>query len=365
MNLYKLGLKILNSYREKDFEKTLKYIDKYLSNKENGIYSGLLHMYIVSLINLSRREEALNYIELACNYWPNIYTTSQLVELYIMCGDCDSAENILRKKTNDFDLYYNAARAYLLYGYYYSAKYWFKYILSKTNDQQLIEKVKKYISEINNYINNSTFIQTSYINYKNNGKKLEPGQIIYQNSKYLETTDSKASKRPYVIWKVEDEKVYCFPVESKKDEKKPYNYVLMQQYYPNFDFDRIIRDEVICVDEKRIEKIIDIVRPYDYENILKNVYSSYCFRHEFDNCGFVKHYASNLNIQKGDIIMIYNNDDCSRNYYIVESVNNDTYGVYETISDGENYTIKNDKLIYFTNNDFIIKKSTNKKLVLK
>lgn len=353
MNLVKLEYEIKKAYDNKDFKKALEKIYLYLSEKDSGVYGTLMLFYINCLINTGKIEEAYKCINITRKNWPYLYSDKDLVELYIICDKTKDSETILNKRSNDKKLYYNSARAYMLNGYYYSSKYWFRYLMTITDDNELIEKSKKFINEIDNHLKNKTFIQTSYIRYKSYGNKLKPGHVIYFHNN-MKTSDEKVNRRPYLVWKVENGKVYCFPITTKI-KTESLNYILKKERYPNYGFDRMVKDKLLCFYEKNVEKIIDEINPYDFYRIMCNMYESYCYKKEADNFGFVYEYASNLEIKKDDIIIIYDVENKKRNYYAVDSASEGVYTAYKIEKMEDKFYVMCDNVYTFTNKDFIIK----------
>lgn len=354
MNLVDLELEIKNAYDNRNFKETLKKIDLYLSLNNSGVYGSLMYFYVDCLINVGRKEDAYKYINITRKFWPYIYSDGDLAELYIICDKIKEAEKILNKRTTDTKLYYTAARAYMLNGYYYESKYWFRYLMSITDDEKLIEKANGFIMEINNHLINKAFIQISYSRYKSYGKSLKPGQIIYFRGKDIVSSDSKVNYRPYLIWKVDGNKIYCFPVTTQI-RREDINYILRKEKYPNYGFDRMIKENILCIDEKDVDKIIDEITPYDYDRVIDRIYKLHCYKNKMDDYGFVLEEANKLGVKKDDIIIIYDTQNQQRNFYAIESVNDSIYTAYKIEKIDDKFHIINDKLYTFTNKDFIIK----------
>lgn len=354
MNLFKLELEIKDAYNNKNYKEALEKINLYLSRKDSGVYGSFMFFFIDCLIKVGRKKEAYQYINITRKIWPYVFSDDEIVKLYIICDRVKEAEKILNSRTNDTKLYYTAAKTYMLNGYYYSSKYWFRYLMSITDDEDLISKSNKFVFEINNHLINKSFIRTSYARYKSYGNRLHAGQIIYYNNENTLSDDNKANHRPYLIWKVDNDKIYCFPVTTKI-KRTDINYVLKKEKYPNIGFDRMIKDKLVCIDEKTVEKIIDEITPYDYDRVIDSIYKSYCHKGIMDKYGFVLEEANKLNIKKDDIISIYDIVSQTRYLYVIDSVKDGIYTSYKVEKINDELKVIYDDIYTFTNKDFIVK----------
>ena len=354
MNLIKLKEEIATLYKMSEFDKAIVCIEKYINSENAGLYGTLIYMYTMCLIKTGRLKEAVECINVTRRVWPYIYEDIQLVEMYIMCDRIDMSEEILRKSPIDARLYFFSARTYMLFEHISLSKYWYERCLKETDERFIVESSKRYLREIDNYIYRNEFLPISYMKYKREYGKLLPGHIFYQNGKIEESGDDKSQIRPYMVWRIVDDKVYCLPVCSWK-EKHECNYVLKKEVYPNYDFDRVIKDHIFCIDEKRVEKIIDKVKPYDYKRILYKIYTLFCYRNEIDEQGFFLDVLNNLDISVDDIICNNNAEKKIKNYYIVTGINDDSYSVNRLIRN-EDGTIEriNEELI-ISKTDYIVK----------
>ena len=90
--------------------------------------------------------------------------------------------------------------------------------LLKDNSYQFDQKIiSKYKIMIDNNLKYGSFIETEYSCFIENGNKLEGGYIVFLKSTPLvedkDYGDLKANYRPYMIWKIEDNDVYLFPLD--------------------------------------------------------------------------------------------------------------------------------------------------------
>ena len=354
MNLIELKEEIAHLYKNFEFDKAIVCIEKYINSENAGIYGSLIYMYTMCLIKTGRLEEASACLDITRRTWPYIYTDVQLVEMYIMCDRIDKSEEILRKSPVDASLYFFSARSYMLFEHISLAKYWYERCIRVTDNNFFVESSKKYLKEIDNYIYSYEFLPISYMKYKRDYGKLLPGHIFYQNSRIEESEDTKSQTRPYMAWKIVDDKVYCFPVCSRK-EKHEFNYILKKEVYPNYDFDRVINDHICCIDEKRIEKIIDKVKPYDYKRILYRLYTVFCHRNQKDDQGFFFDILNNLDICIDDTICTCDAESKTKNYYIVTGVNEDSYSVNKLIKNEDGTIERINEELSINKMDYIVK----------
>ena len=261
--------RIKESYKQKEYSRTLEYLEQYLKIKKFGFYDELFDIYINCQINLGYFENAGKNVNLMNKVFSKFYSEYDLITKYIICGMMDKAKELISNNKLCILDYYYIAKTCFLWGYHEEAKELFNHFLTISNDPHRNKSVKDYLRKIKLYENNkNVFVETDYLNFKKNGNKLEPGHIIYTEKlldiykENISSTDPKKEKRPYMIWKIVNDKIYAFPVSSKI-YKDSFN-ILRTKYYPNYTYDRKVKENLVCIEDKDVIKIIDKVNKKDY-----------------------------------------------------------------------------------------------------
>ena len=123
--------------------------------------------------------------------------------------------------------------------------------------------------------------ECEYNSFIKNGNKLEPGHIVFLKSNVdkingkEEITDKKSKYRPYMIWKINNDRLYMFPVAVKRENE--INYVLYKQDYPNSGMDRIVKDNLCETSIDNVVSVQDKVRDEDYYSVLKTIFKATYF----------------------------------------------------------------------------------------
>ena len=349
-----------DSFNDRNYFDALKEFYEYINSGKDQLTLDTIRMYIETLIHLNKVEQAAAELEQTAKIWTNIYSKNKLVEKYIMCNRVDLSEEILRNKVLDELDYYYIARKYLLFGYYDYSKKWFEYYINISTQNEYKEKSIMFLKEIYNYIYRDEFIQINYLQFKRNGNMLEPGHIIYCYSVNTASNCYNSQIMPYMVWKVEDEKIYAFPVSIIKKNEKKYNYRLKKEVYLNYNYDRRVKEDLVCIEENQIQKVIDKVKPLDYKNVLSNIYSSICYNGDVSNCKkFYDECVKELDINEFDIIIVPNKQNKVSEFYYVIGITDDSYKVLKTKKINNEYRIEDHNIYTINKNDFIIKAYSN------
>lgn len=352
MNQKEIVQKIIDNYKKKNYKLVLKYFDEYSENERTHIDAKLLDIYIDCQINLGMFDNAYKNTQLMKNLFPESYCN--LITKYIKLGKIKEAINILSTSKLLSTEYYYIAKICFLWEIYDLSESLFKHFLSVSNNSSKKEMTHEYLRKIRQYKHNKyIFHETDYQHFKLNGKTLEPGHIIYAKKlsyAYTENrvnTDPKKEVRPYMIWKIIGNKIYAFAVSSQIDDN---SYVLYYQKYPNYTYDRKVKHNLVCIEEKDVEKIMDKVTDTDYKNIIHNLYYNISFMHNFPKQSakfFMGMMIKDMNIKQHNIISINDFDSKSKKLYFVIEIDNKKQK-YKAIQvkrkDNDNFELENDKL---------------------
>jgi len=345
MHISKLVENILKCYEERNHEKTIKLLDMYVGSGEFGIYPEIINIYINCQINLGMFEEAFKNLEVMDKIFHDFYSPSKLIVKYILCRKIDKAQEIISKnKLEDLDCY-NIGRNYFLNGYYKEAEMYFNYTLENCSNFYKMRVIQEYLRKIKIYQEGiETFKEQSYVHFKSSGQVLEPGHIIYAKklsdfSNDLEhNSDPKKEKRPYLIWKIIDSKIYAFAISSQVSKKN--SYILYQQDYPNFTYDRRVRDNIVCIDECNVERVLDKLNDKDYRVIIDQLHRIIFFKLNSNDQlqqFFIDITTKKLNTEINDVIAVKGIDLKTDLYFILDIIEN-KYKIIKL------YKIDNDKM---------------------
>lgn len=368
MNINKLYEDIKYNYKQKDYVKTLELIDEYFSLDNVGVFDLLLSIYVRCLTNLYRTDEALEKLELLHKLFPNCYTEVEYdyekARMYIRANDLEKAELLLEKcnrKINKPRYYFDRAKTYLQQGKYEEALKYFNECIKVCKDKKLTELALNNIQKINRYFCDGTFVEINYKYFKEKGFVIEPGYIVYakkiENIPYDPNYDKYQQYRiPYLIWKIEDNKCYAFPVTTKI--RSDYAYVLSNENYPNSNFDRTIKDRLVCIEENNIEQVVEHINKRDFYNIINYMYTNQYMaykRNELDSDNFfLSTMMQEFDIQKYDIILTYNIENkCIEDYFVVDETHEKYLTIKVDFNDGV-YTVGNFDIKEFEKNEFIL-----------
>ena len=308
MNIILMMNNIKNCYYNNDYEEALELLDEYFELENVAITDKILDIYIECLINLGKIDNAKKYISLMIEIFPKYYNSYHLGIRYCQCKDIDKLREIINlDDLHGEDLYYLGKMCY--YNQYYDeAIMLFNKFLLESKNKNLNNETREYLSKIRLFSNQkNVFREESFLSFKLNNKNLEPGYVVHVDKvRYREDIDDpKCDKRPYMIWKIDGDKIYCFPIASTIN--KEYEYILYSKNYPNIGFDRIVKDNLVCISCKDVTKVIDKINDNDYETVIQNIYKSICCSNERKkrNQLFINSILKGFNIDTYDILSIY------------------------------------------------------------
>ena len=246
-------------------------------------------------------------------------------------------------------IYVKIARIFLLYGQIEYAKKYFSKCFEITNDEVILKNAKEQLSKIRRCTAKESFIEQAYDYYKRSGKDLKPGMVVHTKIGIEDSNlvDIKASKRPYLIFKIDGETVYGLPLTTNVDKMRGKDYLLYSQNYPNFDGDRRAKDRVVKFDKTNVENIYEIISDFDCENIVKKINRTFLFSEE-QNIGYnqilVDEYLKKANPNIGDFVVLSSKEEKQMKFYYIIGNTENEYIAIEL--DAHSYAVKSDKQHY-------------------
>lgn len=333
---------LTKSFDDGKYNLTLEYLNKYLNTKNAGINEFVLSKFIDCNIALKNYDEAIKILKLMEKIYKDTCNKFILAIKYIDCFKIDEAKRVIEEYEITEKGYYNIAKELVLYGEYELAKEYFIKCMSITDKEQYKINCKKNLYKINSHLNKGVFLKQSYEYFKKEGNKLEPGYVIYANisDKEYQEQDPVAKRRPYMIWKVIDDNLYCFPITKRLTNSKGEKslYLFYEQNYINFNSDRNIKDSLVTIKESEITKVYEKIKPQDFHPIIKNIYPSlYFWPEEKRNKKkfLLDIFAEDMNVQKDDVIIIFDRQNRKKLFYYVLESNEKEYKVLELYNDRE------------------------------
>lgn len=285
--LEKLHHRILVSYWDKKYEQVIELFEIYTKIPHVAIDEYLLNLYCCSLEKIGSYEKALENYKVYDSFYRSIYTKIKLSKMYLNLKKYEEAilisKQCLQMFPNNLECHYVLGRIYLVLNQIDNAKKEFEICL-QSNDKKILEKTKRNLLEIERYEKNGSFIEMDYEIFKNKGYKLDKGHIVYLNKevKLINTNqingDKKSKTRPYFIWKLENEVIYCFPLSTKIKPGK--DIVLNTKDYPFFSIPVTAKNNLCCIDASYIYRVVGKINEKDYYSLLENIFYSTYYEHE-------------------------------------------------------------------------------------
>ena len=354
MNIITLIDEINNYYDNGEYEKTLMKIENYFNMDSIGIFDRLMNIYIDCLIKLGRLNDAYKNLELMLNMYPYYYSVFDMIIKYIDCCKEDKVNELLENNMfSIYEIFYIARRCYFN-GIYDKSLELFKYFVENSNSEFKNGSALEYIRKIELYKENSKlFLDVSYSYFKSMGCKLEPGYIIcvdkvldyYKENEFND--DPKISKRPYMVWRIEGNKIYAFPISTQVKREK--DDILKKEDYPVRNFDRVALTGMVCLRENDVLTVIDKVNKEDYQEIINALYRSVCCMKDVPKVAtqyFVKKMTEELVVLENDVIVVRDIQKKKQKYYYVieKDKNRNKYKVIELEHEYKDFKIRDMKL---------------------
>ncbi len=236
--------------------------------------------YAGSLIQLHKYEEGYSALKKLEKYSKTDDDKMELSFNYFYCGKCEDALRVLDKVNRlSSKKFYLLAKIYLFKGDIYEAKQYIKYIFHYYPDSEYAKKSYYLMKSIKNNTFKGSFIEMGYDYFIKRGKKIEPGYIVYiKNAKELDCKyigiDTKNYKRPYLVWKVDGNKIYLSPLTQMYSK---YRYALFLQDYPNSRYERYIINSYCLTTTDNIYSVCDKLKENEIDRVIEFMYSGLYF----------------------------------------------------------------------------------------
>ena len=346
---------LIEAYYNNDYKRYIELFDDYIL-EGYGVDSTMISYYITVLIRIRKFDDAYKLIQEMEKYIGDYDISDDIARLYLYCFKPEDTRRVLFNTYEDIDLNL-LVRAYLLEGKIEEAERIVNKCLeiNPSDINMLKSKIK-----IDNHKNKNAFIETEYSCFLANGNQLEKGHIVFLKNNpttdYKVMEDEKLANRPYMIWKVENDKLFLFPVTTKCKDSF---YKLYSQNYPNSIGDRVIKSNFFYTDISNVLTVEDKGLDIAFYNIagllVRSIYFG-CCKEDKKACSiFLKDCIGDVNMF--DVLEVV--DPSSRKhsfYYVIDSNYDDHYDVVEI--NYNNLEVISMKKERFSKARFIYKKHT-------
>ena len=352
----KINDMLYNLYKDGKYSEYIKLFLDYLNSGYSVSFEMIIY-YLSVLVKLRKFDEVYNIV-MNLKEHLKYDTKHELAKILYHCYKLDDALELLKSYNNhSFNDEYLLAKIYLLKGDLITSKLLFERMI---NNPCLSEKcknsVKKHLQKIYNNHKFNAFVEIEYQSFLDKGNILTPGHVIYiKNSPLLinghkEIEDSKSDSRPYLIWKIENNMIYMFPL-SKNCGK--FHYYLYAQNYPNSECDRAVKNNLSITTEDNILSVADKLNDNDYKIIISNLFvTSYSCKDNDEKEGRRKFLEDYVGMPKiNDVISYYVPEEEKSYFYLVLDILEDDYQVIEinhllTEFIGDTITIPKNRFIF-------------------
>ena len=322
MNKYKY--KLITIYRSGNYVKWLEVFNEYVE-KGYGIDYETLKSLAIVYSKLGKFDDAIRVIKLLEKSIDKYNIHEEIAQLYFLCRKPKEALRIYNLMTTKPEKNGLLVRILLLNGKFEEASNIVdSELLLRPNDEIFLDFKYK----LDNHNKLGSYIETEYSCFKELGNTLMPGHIVFLYDAPTLCNSGKtindSIKRPYLIWKIEGDNIYLFPVCANCRDQ---DYRLYLQKYPNSIGDRRLIDEIYKSSIDNIYSVEDKVFEDDFYNLLSSIFYKLYYRKDEKEhpeiYSFLKYIKGEP--KENDVIEIKDMDTNKHYYYFVLEDNGDSY----------------------------------------
>lgn len=334
---------IKRASKDNNYIKVTTLIENYLKTN-NKIDYEILSLYQEALQKTGKKEEEINVLLKLKNTTKSMFYNIRLINLYLDLNQKEQAINVI--DDSEELKYYLLGKIYFLRGEYSTSLKMFKeYLSNKITNINYFYSTKDYIDRINNYEKNNIFLEIYYDKFKEQGKILQPGYIVYSDKAGNISLDSHKKTRPYLVWKKNNEYAYCLPLSGLSSND---SYIISKKDYPNLRNDSTILENFILLKDENITSVVEHLSKEDYQNSMRFMYEKILLLNKKNRKTekvFISNYMKRMKIKDNDIIIYRDNGKNIDSYYFIISSLDYKYEVVPIEKDNEKFIIKTNNKI--------------------
>ena len=334
--IYDKALKYLRqkapkNYRlTKDKYKNIELIKEELS--KGTISESILFDYFIFLIKTGEFENAYKVLNSITKLYSKYVDNFLLVILLLRCEKIKEAQEIIESADFNGNQLLKIGVTYFTTGQYELTKEMLEKARKKRFSKHYDDTYEKIYDIIDKHQHTGKYISMNYEYFKKN-HELRGGDIIFVSDvdEHYKSIDQYALKRTYMIWKIEKDIIYAFPVTTKipKDIRR---FKIFRQNYLNFDSDRVVKEDIVMINKRNVQKVQERLTEEDYMSVLGNIYSGIIVsgndEKKQESNLFMKEIYDSFHIENNSIIVAYDRKTKkAKNYLVVDNDEDYIYGV--------------------------------------
>lgn len=273
--MHNIKNKLIRLYHSGNYDKWITLFNDYV-NEGYGVDFETIKTFIIILMKTSEFDKAYTMIKRLESYLDKYDIHEEMAQLYFLCRKPKDALRIYNMMTTAPVKAGLLVRILLLNGKLDEAyKLVESELLLRPDDEIFLDFKYK----LDNNRKFGSYIETEYSCFKEQGNKLMPGHIVFLYDAPILCNRGKtindSVRRPYLIWKIDGDNIYLFPVCANCREQ---DYRLYLQKYPNSIGDRRLIDEMYVSTLDNIYSVEDKVFKDDYYKLLHAIFYKLYYR---------------------------------------------------------------------------------------
>lgn len=331
-SIKELRKEIKENAQKHNFEDALLLIKEYLTDPKNGVDIELISIYIDCQIKLGLFEEATKNVEIMHKYFIES-NPFDLALKYAACCQTEKLKALLATTEFSSEQYCEIAQYCFSNENIELAEELFN-LACVSENEKIVNTARKKLRIIDIYkcYGEQVFHDQRCGCFKYHGNRLLPGHVIMTcklRDEYPENCGYIKTEWPYMIWKIDGEKIYAFPVTKDIDK---YRHPLSKDNYPCRE-DRTLKDRLACILEGDVTNVIDKITDTDYLKSIESMQLSLINTQMGDwtpeTSYFMNSFITNKEVEIGDIIVFCKKQTKEIRYYFVFSIDEFGYQTYE------------------------------------
>ena len=320
------SIKLEEAYNKNNIDEFINIINEYKREKIHFNYS-LIFSYVEKYIQDRKFDEVCKILKVLESEMNKYDIAKKICLFYFYAYNSKEAERIYFNKYCPINDKCLLVDIYLREGKIKQAREIINKVLQ--NKSYTNKKIYELKEKIDNYYKYNSFIETDYSSFSNSGKKLEKGHMIYLKHSPNRNNygDYKSAIRPYLIWNIDGEKIYLYPLTTQCNKK---DYIIFKKRYPNIDQDVTIKNNICTTTFDNVLSVYNKLSNEELEKLFKTIFNAIRYGQRSkvkENEAFIKFYGGQPKI--GNVIEYINPVTREKIYYFVLDINSKEYRVVE------------------------------------